>query len=66
MPVDVREKAIAHLTAMLARGDLAHNIAARLPLARIAAAHELIEQGHAVGNVVLSLGERGTRERMEA
>ena len=51
---DVRTREIAHLTAMLERGDLAHNIATRLPLARIADAHELVERGGAIGNVVLS------------
>ncbi len=66
LQLDVREKAIAHLTAMLARGDLSHNIAARLPLARIAEAHELVEQGGAVGNVVLALDERGAADGVTA
>jgi NADPH2:quinone reductase len=52
---DVRAREIAHLTAMLARDDLTHNIAERLPLALIADAHEIVERGSATGNVVLSV-----------
>ena len=50
-----RNRAEATLTRMLARGSLQHNIAARLPLAQIAAAHEMVERGTAVGNVVLKV-----------
>ena len=45
----------AVLQRMLARGDLIHNIAQRLPLSEIAQAHELIEQGQLAGNLVLQL-----------
>jgi NADPH2:quinone reductase len=48
-----REQAIDHLTALLERGSLIHNIGARLPLERIAEAHELLEKGRAIGNVIL-------------
>jgi len=54
-PAD-RERAQSTLTRMLARGTLQHNIAARLPLADIARAHEMVERGEAVGNVVLQVG----------
>ena len=54
-PAD-RAQAVDTLTRMLARGTLRHNIAARLPLAEIAAAHALVERGAATGNVVLSTG----------
>lgn len=50
-----RTAAIADLTALLEQGSLIHNIAARLPLERIAEAHELVESGKAVGNVVVSI-----------
>ena len=50
-----RERAVATLTRMLQRGALRHNVAARLPLADIAAAHELVESGRAAGNVVLQV-----------
>ena len=53
-PAD-RAAALAGLTALLEENALMHNIAARLPLARIAEAHELVENGKAVGNVVLSI-----------
>jgi NADPH2:quinone reductase len=50
-----RARAEATLQGWLARGALLHAIAARLPLADIAAAHEMVEQGRAVGNVVLAV-----------
>ncbi len=50
-----RARAVADLTALLEADRLTHNIAARLPLDRIAEAHELVESGRAVGNVVLEV-----------
>lgn len=50
-----RARAVQGLTDLLARGALKHNIAARLPLERIADAHELVESGRAVGNVVVDV-----------
>ena len=52
---DVREHAIADLTMMLEGNLLIHNIAARLPLAQIAEAHDLVENGRAIGNVLLEV-----------
>ena len=43
-----------NLNALL-RADKLHNIAARLPLEHIVDAHEMVESGRAVGNVVVSL-----------
>ena len=51
----VRDRAVADLTRLLAAGALRHNIAAHLPLSRIAEAHELVERGALIGNVVLSV-----------
>jgi NADPH:quinone reductase len=51
-----RERAVGTLTRMLQRGTLQHNVSARLPLAEIAQAHELVESGRANGNVVLQVG----------
>jgi NADPH2:quinone reductase len=51
----VRERAVADLTALWQGNQLIHNIAARLPLARIAEAHELVESGRMIGNVVLEV-----------
>ncbi len=53
-----RARAIADLTHLLATNSLQHNIAVRLPLARIAEAHELVERGLAVGNVVLEVASK--------
>lgn len=50
-----RARAQATLQRLLTKGNLIHNIAERLPLSHIVKAHELIEQGKPVGNVVLSL-----------
>ena len=52
---DDRLRAQALLTRLLERGVVQHQIAARLPLAEVARAHALVEQGGAVGNVVLSV-----------
>lgn len=48
-----RAQAEAHLVAWLRRGVLAHNVARRVPLADIVQAHELVESGQAMGNVVV-------------
>ncbi len=50
-----RAQAEATLTRLLQERRLQHNIGARLPLAEIVAAHELVESGRAIGNVVLSI-----------
>ena len=52
---DVRQHAIADLTHLLDENRLHHNIAARLPLAQIADAHNLVEEGRVLGNVVLEI-----------
>ena len=57
LPPAARERAQSQLTAWLAEGKLQHRIAARLPLARIAEAHALVESGRAIGNVVVQAGE---------
>jgi NADPH2:quinone reductase len=48
-----RKSGLAGVTALLAQDRLKHNIDGRLPLARIAEAHELVESGQAIGNVVI-------------
>ncbi len=52
---DLREQAIGRLTDMLEESCLTHNIAASLPLERIADAHELVEQGRILGKVLLAV-----------
>lgn len=48
-----RAAGIVQLTDWLKHDRLKHNIAARLPLSQIAEAHELVESGKAIGNVVV-------------
>jgi NADPH2:quinone reductase len=46
---------IGELDALLRAGALKHTVAKRLPLAEAAHAHELVEQGAVIGNVVLDI-----------
>jgi NADPH2:quinone reductase len=55
LELDVRERAIADLKNLLRENRLLHNIVARLPLEKIADAHELVEQGRVNGNIVLEV-----------
>ena len=50
-----RKRAISVLTRFLETGTLKHNIDERLPLANIAGAHERLEAGRNLGNVVLAI-----------
>lgn len=50
-----RARALGEVSRRLAERQLQHNVAARFPLARIAEAHELVESGRAVGNVVIDI-----------
>lgn len=50
-----RAAAVEQLHAWLAADALQHAIALRLPLERIAQAHEAVESGRVIGNVVLDL-----------
>jgi NADPH2:quinone reductase len=52
-----RETALEDLRTMLENGALTHTIGARFPLADIAAAHEAVEQGRVLGNVVLDIAD---------
>ncbi|MEU4401178.1 NADPH:quinone reductase [Micromonospora orduensis] len=54
-PEPANQAAAADLTAALVAGDLRYPIAARLPLAEIAQAHELVERASAGGRVVLDV-----------
>lgn len=53
---EIRARAITDLSMLMEANQLRHNIARRLPLARISEAHELVEQGQVIGNVVLEVG----------
>ncbi len=50
-----RRRAIANLTAALEAGALTHPIAARFPLAEIARAHEAVEAGDKLGQVLVTV-----------
>ncbi len=53
-PVE-RAFALKELNAMLATGHLIHTVGARYSLDDIVAAHEAVEQGHLIGNVVIDI-----------
>src|SRR5712691_1385243 len=50
-----RAAAIGAITRMMEEKRLIHNVAMTFPLADIVAAHEAVEQGRAMGNVVLTM-----------
>jgi NADPH:quinone reductase len=56
-PAD-RARATGALQRLLARGEVQHNIGARMRLDEIVRAHEAVERGAVVGNVVLDVGAR--------
>jgi NADPH2:quinone reductase len=49
------QAAINEITRMLEQGKLIHNMALTLPLHEVAAGHQSVEHGEAIGNVVLRL-----------
>jgi NADPH2:quinone reductase len=51
-----REAAVGAITRMLADKQLIHNLATTYPLDQIVAAHEAVEQGKSLGNVVVKVG----------
>jgi len=53
-PAD-RAAGLAELGDHLERGRLIHTVARRLPLEAIAEAHEIVERGAAMGNLVLDI-----------
>ncbi len=57
MPEAAKATAIADLTRLLASDALVHRIAARIPLADIARAHELVEDPRTRGCVIVELPE---------
>ena len=56
MPSELRARATADITRMLERGELIHNVAQTFALADIVAAHEAVESGKAMGNIVVRVG----------
>src|SRR4051812_17959380 len=56
LTAEARGRAIEDITRMMEAGRLMHNVAATFPLADIVKAHETVEQGKAIGNVVIEVG----------
>jgi NADPH:quinone reductase len=50
-----REAALADLTTMLGRSTLKHTVAATYPLDQVVAAHQAVESGKMMGNVVIRI-----------
>jgi NADPH2:quinone reductase len=50
-----REAAVGTITRMLAQGKLINNVATSYPLDQIVAAHEAVESGKVLGNVVVTM-----------
>jgi NADPH2:quinone reductase len=55
LTTEERNRAIADINRMLEEGRLMHNIAMTFPLADVVAAHLAVEQGKAMGNVVMEV-----------
>ena len=52
-----RARSVATLNAWMEAGLVHHAVAETLPLSRIADAHEAVEQGRLIGNIVLRIGD---------
>lgn len=50
-----RERAVGEVSRALAAGKLVNSVAATFPLAEIVAAHEAVESGRMIGNVIVTL-----------
>ena len=57
MPEPAKQQAIADITRELARDGLKHRITQRLPLAELAQANELIEEGRCRGCVIVEISD---------
>jgi NADPH:quinone reductase len=55
MPAEMRMRATADITGMLECGKLIHNVAQTFDLGDIVAAHEAVEAGKAMGNIVVRI-----------
>jgi NADPH2:quinone reductase len=53
LSAEARRRGIEDLTHWLEAGALTHRIVAEYPLERIVEAHEAVEQGRSIGNVIL-------------
>ena len=53
LPPEARKRGVEDLTRWLEEARLRHTVAATLPLERTAEAHEFVEQGRVIGNVIV-------------
>ncbi len=53
LTAEARAKGIADINELIASGGMRHTIAAKFPMMDIVSAHELVESGTAIGNVVI-------------
>ena len=51
----MRRHDVAEITRMLEAGELVHNVAQSFDLGAIVAAHEAVESGKAMGNIVVRI-----------
>jgi NADPH2:quinone reductase len=56
LTMEEHQAAVAEITRMLAANNLVHSIAATYALDKIVEAHQTVESGKAIGNVVLRIG----------
>ena len=56
MSVEAKQQACQDIVQACEAGQLSHAIAARFPLEQLAEAHEAVEGGQAIGNVVVEIG----------
>jgi NADPH2:quinone reductase len=59
MPKSAHQRAAADITTCLSGNKLRHNIAKRFPLEEIAQAHEAVEKGDKIGNVIVEIAGAG-------
>ena len=57
LTADERRQGIAEVTRMLETKRLIHNIAKSFDLSEIVHAHQMVEQGQAIGNVIVDVGK---------
>jgi NADPH:quinone reductase len=55
IPAEDRAAGLRELDTLLRENALQHTVGVRLPLAEIARAHQIVEQGSVTGNVVLDI-----------
>lgn len=55
MPEDAKQRACSDINQAVESGSLTHKIAGRFPLDQLAAAHEAVESGTKIGNIIVEI-----------